>query len=82
MNIGKPCQTTSPREEHEKLSELAEAIGRGCRKHLLVWRLGRQKQFTEQTLSRLADCLGVYIAQPLFTRLQKGNTFLYVNTVI
>ncbi len=70
MNIGNRVEQLR-RAKNMKIAELAEAIG-GCRKHLSSGDWRSKTEFTEQTLSRLADCLGVDIAE-LFTSDPKSN---------
>ncbi|EBW2758761.1 XRE family transcriptional regulator, partial [Salmonella enterica subsp. enterica serovar Typhimurium] len=71
MNIGNRVRQLR-RAKNMKIAELAEAIGVDAA-NISRLETGKQKQFTEQTLSRLADCLGVDIAE-LFTSDPKGNT--------
>ncbi|EBA6427175.1 helix-turn-helix transcriptional regulator [Salmonella enterica] len=71
MNIGNRVRQLR-RAKNMKIAELAEAIGVDAA-NISRLETGKQKQFTEQTLSRLADCLGVDIAE-LFTSDSKGNT--------
>ena len=76
MNIGNRVRQLR-QAKNMKIADLAEAIGVDAA-NISRLETGKQKQFTEQTLSNIAKSLGVDIAD-LFTSALKSNT-VYKNS--